>query len=60
MSDLLVIKSKVYLKPEQMEKWRRIFIDMKKQGTILLPYYFTAEVVPDDVEIKIENGEITE
>ena len=56
MPDILVVRCRANIAPEQM---KRIFDNIKSQketGVILLPPYLEVQVVPDNIEIKsIEN-----
>lgn len=51
---VLIIKANVLMKKEQLEQYRQIFAQQKKDGVVLLPNTFEAEYIPDDVEIRIE------
>ena len=54
MSDILVIKCNAIDKPERLEDMRKTFISQKETGVIVLPAMCEAVVVPDDVEIIVE------
>lgn len=53
-NDLLVIKVKpgINVKADLMDHWRKEIIRQKETGTILIPWYFDAVVVPEDVEVQ--------
>ena len=56
MPDILVVKSTAFL---PREKLQAILDDLKVQketGVILLPSYLGAQIVPEDIEIKLVNG----
>lgn len=57
MSDILVIKCNTIVKPERLEDMRKTFISQKETGVIVLPAMCEAVVVPDDVEIIVEEKE---
>ena len=57
MSDILIIKCNAIVKPERLEDMRRSFISQKETGVIVLPAMCEAVVVPDDVEIIVEEKE---
>lgn len=53
----LVVKSHVRLSQEQLQFIHDCIEAQKKTGLILLPSYLEAQIVPDDIEIKLdENG----
>lgn len=54
MSDILVIKCNAIVKPERLEDMRKTFISQKETGVIVLLAMCEAVVVPDDVEIIVE------
>lgn len=53
MSDLIIVKSGANIKPDLMDYWHKEILKQKETGVIVLPWYFDAVVVPEDVEIKI-------
>ena len=56
MADILVVRCRAYITPEQMKRILDNIKAQKETGVILLPDYLEAQVVPDDIEIKfIEN-----
>ena len=60
MDNILVVKVKSLMPPEQLDNLRRGIINQKESGVIVLPSFCEAVVVPEDVEIKAEgvsNGE---
>lgn len=58
MSDLLVIKVKpgINLKADLMDHWRKEILRQKETGTVLLPWFLEAVVVPKDIELKFEEA----
>lgn len=59
MPDILVVKCNVFLPSERMQAILDNLRAQKETGVILLPSYLEAQIVPDDVEIRLanENGE---
>ena len=57
MSDLMVIKviNGVNIKPELMKHLQKDIIKQKETGLVILPWFLTAVVVPEDTEIRIES-----
>ena len=53
MSDILVVKSTAFLPHEKMQDVLNNLRAQKETGIILLPSYLEAQVVPDDIEIKL-------
>lgn len=56
MPDILVIKSTAFLPREKMQAILDNFRIQKETGVILLPPYLEAQMVPEDIEIKLVNG----
>ena len=59
MPDILVIKSTAFLPREKLQAILDNLRIQKETGVILLPPYLEAQIVPEDIEIKLvnENGE---
>ena len=59
MPDILVVKSTAFLPHEKMQAILDNLKVQKETGVILLPPYLEAQIVPEDIEIKLadENGE---
>ena len=57
MSDLMVVKviDGVNIKPELMEHLQKDIIKQKETGVVILPWFLTTVVVPEDIEIRIES-----
>lgn len=48
------------IKPEDLKKLREIFIKEKEEGVVVLPPYVEALIVPEDIEIRVEEAETDE
>jgi len=59
MSDLMVVKviNGVNIQPDLMEYLQKDIIKQKATGVVVLPWFLTAVVVPEDTEIRIESEE---
>ena len=61
MPNTLVVKSSAFLPRKQLHSIFDSLKTQKETGVILLPSYLEAQIVPDDIEIKItgpDNSEI--
>ena len=56
MNDILIIKSRIVIKPEKLNEFREMFIKQKAEGVVVIPPYFDALVVPEDIEIRMEDA----
>lgn len=56
MPDILVVKCNAFLPREKMQAILDNIKVQKETGVILLPPYLDAQVVPEDIEIKLVNG----
>lgn len=56
MADILVIKVNAFLKPKEMDNIARYVHDSMKTGLVVLPPYCDAQVVPDNLEVRVENA----
>ena len=56
MPDILVVKSTAFLPHEKMQAVLDNLRAQKETGVILLPPYLEVQLVHDDVEIKLVNG----
>ena len=56
MPDILVVKCNAFLPYEKMQAILDNLMAQKETGVILLPPYLDAQVVPEDIEIKLVNG----
>lgn len=59
MSDLVIVKVKdgINVKADMMGYWRKEIMKQKETGVIVLPWFLTAVVVPENVEIQFEKEE---
>ena len=59
MNDILIVKCNAFLPQEKMQAVLDNLRAQKETGVILLPPYLEAQIVPEDIEIKLadENGE---
>lgn len=57
MPDILVVKCNAFLPHEKMQTILDNLIAQKEAGVILLPPYFDAQIVPDDIEIKLTSSD---
>ena len=53
MSDILVVKCNTLLPHEKMQAILDNLMAQKETGVILLPPYLEAQIVPEDIEIKL-------
>lgn len=56
MPDILVVKSTAFLPHEKMQAILDNLKEQKETGVILLPPYLEAQMIPEDIEIKLVNG----
>ena len=56
MPDILVVKCNALLPHEKMQGVLDNLRAQKETGVILLPPYLEAQIIPDDIEIKLVNG----
>lgn len=54
MSDILIIKVKSMMPPDQLNYLRSNILGQKESGVIVLPAFCDVLAVPEDVEIKVE------
>lgn len=54
MDDILVVKVNMFLRPKEMDDISRYIRESAKTGVIILPPYCDAQVVPDNMEIRVE------
>lgn len=55
MPDILVVKCNAFLPCERMRAILDNLRAQKETGVILLPSYLEAQIVPDDIEIRLAN-----
>ena len=56
MPDILVVKCNAFLTHEKMQAILDNLRAQKETGVILLPPYLEAQIVPEDIEIKLADG----
>lgn len=56
MPDILVVKSTSFLPHEKMQAILDNLKVQKETGVILLPPYLEVQIVPEDIEIKLADG----
>ena len=58
MADILVVKCNMFVSNKQLQHIHDYLKDQKETGVVLLPPYLEAQIVPDNIEIKLvdENG----
>lgn len=55
MSEMLVIKVNQFnLSPQDMHNLRQSIIKQKEEKVVVLPYYCEPIIVPEDVDIRVE------
>ena len=55
-NELLVVRVGIGLKPQHFNNLMEAITLQKTTGTVVLPHYCEAIVVPKDVEVKVENA----
>lgn len=55
MADILVIKVNAFLSGKDMNGLTKYIHESMKTGLVVLPPYCDAQIVPEDVEVRIEN-----
>lgn len=60
MADILVVRTTVHVKKEALDILRDDILAQKEKGVIVLPFFCRAMLVPDDVEVLVEDypGEV--
>ena len=56
MPDILIVKCNALLPHEKMQAILDNLKVQKETGVILLPPYLEAQIVPEDIEIKLADG----
>lgn len=58
MADILVVKCNMFASNKQLQDIFDYLKAQKEAGVVLLPPYLEAQIVPDDIEIKLvdKNG----
>ena len=60
MNDILVVKSSAFLPRKQLQGILDSIKAQKETGVILLSSYLEAQIVPDDIEIKLTGPDDSE
>ena len=55
MADMLVIKVNAFLSGKDMNGLTKYIHESMKTGLVVLPPYCDAQIVPDNVEVRIED-----
>lgn len=55
MADILVVKVNAFLRGKDMDELTKYIRKSMETGLVMLPPYCDAQIVPDNVEIRIEN-----
>lgn len=58
MADILIVKCNMFVSQKQLQDIYDYLKYQKESGVILLPPYLEAQIVPDDIKIKLidKNG----
>lgn len=58
MANILVVKCNMFITQKQIQDIYEYLKAQKESGVILLPPYLEAQIIPDDIKIKLvdENG----
>lgn len=55
MADILVVKVNMFLQPKEFDNISNYIRESAKTGVVILPPYCDAQIVPEGVEVRIEN-----
>ncbi len=55
MADILVVKVNAFLRGKEMDELTKYIHKSMETGLVMLPPYCDAQIVPDNVEVRIEN-----
>lgn len=55
MADILVVKVNAFLRGKDMDELTKYIRKSMETGLVMLPPYCDAQIVPDNVEVRIEN-----
>ena len=55
MNKVLVVKPMIKLNAERLEALHKSILLQKETGVVVLPWCVKALLVPEDIEIKVEN-----
>ena len=60
MADILVIKCNIFASNKQLKDIFNYLKTQKEAGVVILPPYLEAQIVPDDIEIKLTGPDDSE
>ena len=60
MADILVIKCNMFVSNKQLKDIFNYLKIQKETGVVVLPPYLEAQIVPDDIEIKLTGPDDSE
>lgn len=55
MADILVVKVNAFLRGKDMDELTKYIHKSMETGLVMLPPYCDAQIVPDNIEVRIEN-----
>lgn len=55
MADILVVKVNAFLRGKDMDELTKYIHKSMETGLVMLPPYCNAQIVPDNIEVRIEN-----
>lgn len=55
MADILVVKVNAFLRGKDMDELTKYIHKSMETGLVILPPYCDAQIVPNNIEIRIEN-----
>ena len=55
MTDILVVKVNAFLRGKDMDELTKYIHKSMETGLVMLPPYCDAQIVPDNIEVRIEN-----
>lgn len=55
MADILVVEVNAFLRGKEMDELTKYIHKSMETGLVMLPPYCDAQIVPDNVEVRIEN-----
>lgn len=56
MADILVVKVNAFLRGKDMDELTKYIHNSMKTGLVVLPPYCDAQVVPDNLEVRVKNA----
>ena len=55
MADILVIKVNIFMRSKDLQDIDRYIRESMKTGIVVLPPYCEAQVVPENIEVRVED-----